>query len=88
MCNSVGARRKRGNDTRDAVQQVTHENLKKKIRVGECENQDEHRGLRRLMGDGLWTCLGKKKSNVQTIPKQQRSYDAVTTEKDADARCD
>jgi hypothetical protein len=31
MCNSVGARRKRGNDTRGAVQQVTHENLKKKL---------------------------------------------------------
>ena len=30
MCNSVEARRKRGNDTRDAVLQVTHENLKKK----------------------------------------------------------
>ena len=23
-------------------------------------NQDEHRRLRRLMGDGLWTRLGKK----------------------------
>lgn len=28
LCNSDEARRKRGNDTRDAVQQVTHENKK------------------------------------------------------------
>ena len=36
--------------------------MKIKNRVGgECVNQDERRRLRRLMGDGLWTRLGKKK---------------------------
>lgn len=44
-------------------------------------NQDERRRLRRLMGDGLWTRLGKKKCEVQTIPRKQRLYDAVTTQK-------
>jgi hypothetical protein len=66
LCNSDEARRKRGNDTRDAVQQVTHEN-KKRVGWG-CVNQDEHRRLRRLMGDGLWTRLGKKNARYKQFP--------------------
>lgn len=68
LCNSDEARRKRGNDTRDAVhvQQVTHEN-KKRV-GGERVNQDERRRLRRLLGAGLWTRLGKKNPRYKKFP--------------------
>jgi hypothetical protein len=41
---------------------------KKKGWGGECVNQDEHRRLRRLMGDGLWTRLGKKMHGYKQFP--------------------
>ena len=43
--------------------------MKIKKRVGgECVNQDERRILRRLMGDGLWTRLGKKNARYRQFP--------------------
>ena len=39
LCNSDEARRKRGNDTRDAVQLVTHENKIKRVGRGVCESR-------------------------------------------------
>jgi hypothetical protein len=67
LCNSDEARRKRGNDTRDAVQQVTHENKK---RVGECVNQDEPPQTTET--DGRWSLdtSWEKKCEVQTIPRK------------------
>jgi hypothetical protein len=42
--------------------------IKKKGWRGECVNQDERRILRRLMGDGLWTRLGKKNARYKQFP--------------------
>lgn len=74
MCNSDGARRKRGHGTRDAVQDSNYGEKKiQKGRRGVWEIKMSRPQTTETDGSrGLWTRLGKKKKQggKQRIPRQ------------------